>query len=79
MLNFSVLWMMNLSNIKVLTKWDSKGSHSKCSILKLRLSIYLQIYINKTHSLEVSKKRNAVLMTILMEHQFLHLIIAPMV
>jgi hypothetical protein len=24
MLNFRVLWTMNLSNIKVLTKWDSK-------------------------------------------------------
>jgi hypothetical protein len=29
MFNFNVLWTMNLSNIKVLTKWDSKGSHSK--------------------------------------------------
>ena len=67
MLNFRVLWTMNLSNIKVLTKWDSKGSHIKCSILVLRLSIYLQMYINKTHSLEVSKKRNAALMTTLKE------------
>ncbi len=67
MLNFNVLWTMNLSNIKVLTKWDSKGSHIKCSILVLRLSIYLQMYINKTHSLEVSKKRNAALMTTLKE------------
>jgi hypothetical protein len=54
---------LNLSNIKVLTKWDSKGSHNKRSILVLWLSIYLQIYINKTHSLEVSKKRNTALMT----------------
>jgi hypothetical protein len=42
MFNFNVLWTMNLSNTKVLTKWDSKGSHSKRSILVLRLSIYLQ-------------------------------------
>jgi len=36
---------------------------AKCSILVLRLSIYIQIYIIKAESLEVSKKRNAVLMT----------------
>jgi len=38
MFNFNVLWTMNLSNRKVSTKWDSKGSHSKCSILVLRLA-----------------------------------------
>jgi hypothetical protein len=64
MLNFNVLWTMNLTSIKVLTKWDSKDSHNKCSILVLQLSIYLQIYINKTHSLVVPKKRNAALTTI---------------
>jgi len=61
MLNFNVPWTMNLSNIKV--SGTRKVPIAKCSILVLRLSIYLQIYIIKAHSLEVSKKRNAVLTT----------------
>jgi len=51
---------------KGIYKYEQIYTHiDKRSILVLRLSIlFYKIYISKTHSLEVSKKRNPALMTI---------------
>jgi hypothetical protein len=50
--------------MKGLTKRDSKGSLSKMLYLSpSAFHLIYKIYINKTHSLEVSKKRNAALTT----------------
>ncbi len=47
-----------------MTKWDSKGSHSENALSwSFGFPSIYKIYINKTHSLEVSKKRNAALTT----------------
>ncbi len=61
---------MDLSNIKVWLNGTRKVPIAKRSILVLHPSIYLQIYIIKAHSLEVSKKRNAALTTCLMQFYF---------
>ena len=54
----------NLPTMKVLTKWDSEGSHSLTLYLSPSASIlFYTIYIIKAHSLEVSKERNAALTT----------------